>query len=243
MIEPVRQSAPSARAAHVRLSAVNGGRASAVADGLGRTSSFLGPGDGRTLRVLVLTHEEIVHWGFKVVLTEQPWVERCLVTGDVEQACELARRYDVNVALVEVTLAGSSGLEACERLVEVSPQTHVLLMGSDDGLAPPLARAAGAAGVVSKSWSASDLAMAVRMVGVGMTLFESRPEPPPDRLSQRERDVIRLIASGATNREIADRLYLSPNTVKQHASALYRKLEARNRAEAVQRAQRLGLIG
>jgi two-component system response regulator DesR len=65
---------------------------------------------------------------------------------------------------------------------------------------------------------------------------------PATPLSEREREVLDLIASGATNREIAARLYLSPHTVKEYTSALYRKLEVRNRAEAVQRAQRLGLI-
>jgi len=62
-------------------------------------------------------------------------------------------------------------------------------------------------------------------------------------MTEREREVLDLIAAGATNREIAERLYLSPDTVKEHASTLYRKLQARNRAEAVQRAQRIGLLG
>jgi two-component system response regulator DesR len=61
-------------------------------------------------------------------------------------------------------------------------------------------------------------------------------------LSDREREVLEAVASGATNREIAERLFLSPHTVKEHTSSLYRKLGARNRAEAVQKAQRIGLI-
>ena len=61
-------------------------------------------------------------------------------------------------------------------------------------------------------------------------------------LSEREREVLDLIASGATNREIAERLYLSPHTIKEHTSTLYKKLKARNRAEAVRRAERLGLL-
>jgi two-component system response regulator DesR len=62
-------------------------------------------------------------------------------------------------------------------------------------------------------------------------------------LSEREREVLELVATGATNSEIGRRLFLSRHTVKEHTSALYRKLEVRNRAEAVQRAQRMGLIG
>jgi ATP/maltotriose-dependent transcriptional regulator MalT len=74
-----------------------------------------------------------------------------------------------------------------------------------------------------------------------MTVFAPRQEQPSTPLSDREREVLTLMASGATNKEIAKRLYLSPHTVKEHTSALYRKLGVRNRAEAVQRAERLGL--
>ena len=84
--------------------------------------------------------------------------------------------------------------------------------------------------------------MAVRMVGKGMTVFGRQEEAPATPLSDREREVLTLIASGATNREIAERLYLSPHTVKEHASALYRKLGVKNRAEATRRAERLGSL-
>jgi ATP/maltotriose-dependent transcriptional regulator MalT len=82
----------------------------------------------------------------------------------------------------------------------------------------------------------------VRMVGLGMTVFRPHEAPSGPPLSEREREVLEAIASGATNREIAGELFLSPHTVKEHTSALYRKLGVRNRAEAVQKAQRLGLI-
>jgi two-component system response regulator DesR len=80
------------------------------------------------------------------------------------------------------------------------------------------------------------------MVGYGMTVFEPTAEQPSPMLSEREREVLDLIAAGSTNREIAEQLFLSPHTVKEHTSAVYRKLQARNRAEAVQRAQRIGLL-
>ena len=76
-----------------------------------------------------------------------------------------------------------------------------------------------------------------------MTMFSPKSDQPEPLLTGREREVLDLIAEGSTNREIADRLFLSPHTVKEHTSALYRKLGARNRAEAVQRAQRVGLLG
>ncbi len=110
-------------------------------------------------------------------------------------------------------------------------------------MSPATARAAGASGFVSKDWEAAEIARAVRMVGLGMTMFPPKSEQPAPLLTEREREVLDLIAAGSTNREIAERLYLSPHTVKEHTSALYRKLRARNRAEAVQRAQRIGLLG
>jgi len=83
----------------------------------------------------------------------------------------------------------------------------------------------------------------VRMVGDGQEVFRESTNPAVPSLTERESEILGLIAGGATNREIAGALYLSPHTVKEHTSTLYRKLGARNRAEAVQRAQRLGLQG
>ena len=86
-----------------------------------------------------------------------------------------------------------------------------------------------------------NVAAAVRDVGRGLTVFAPRPKQPSAPLSEHEREVLALMASGKTNREIADRLFLSLHTVKEHTSAVYRKLHVRNRNEAVQRAERLGL--
>src|SRR5205823_7147868 len=109
---------------------------------------------------------------------------------------------------------------------------------------PAAARACGATGFVPKDWPAADIARAVRMVGLGMSMFDPSDDAAAagPGLSAREREVLELVATGATNREIAEQLHLSPHTIKEHTSALYRKLEARNRADAVQRAQRLGLL-
>ena len=109
-------------------------------------------------------------------------------------------------------------------------------------MSPAAAKAAGASGFVSKDLDATEVARAVQQVGQGMTLFPPKAEQPAPLLSEREREVLELIGAGSTNREIAQRLYLSPHTVKEHTSALYRKLGARNRAEAVQLAQRIGLL-
>jgi DNA-binding NarL/FixJ family response regulator len=201
-----------------------------------------GPSAERRLRVLVVDDHEVVHWGFRVLLGEQAWVERCLAARTGAEALELVRSFEPDVALVDLFLAGESGAELCEAIRKTSPSTRVLLISGAGRMSPATARAAGASGFVSKDAGAAEVAMAVRRVGMGMTTFAPKAEQPAPMLSEREREVLELIAAGSTNREIAQRLYLSPHTVKEHTSALYRKLSARNRAEAVQRAQRIGLL-
>jgi DNA-binding NarL/FixJ family response regulator len=193
------------------------------------------------LRILVADDHDVVVWGLRLVLTELPWVAECAVarTGDEAIAVALRRRPDV--ALVDLLLGHESGAEVAERLRAASSSTRVLLLSGAGRISVAAARAVGASGFVPKSWSASDIARAVRMVGLGLDVFEPEGEPAGG-LSEREREVLGLVAAGRTNREIAGELYLSPHTVKEHTSALYRKLGARNRADAVQRAQRLGLL-
>jgi DNA-binding NarL/FixJ family response regulator len=194
------------------------------------------------LRVLVVDDHDVVHWGFRVLLGEQPWVERCLAARTGAEAIALTQTFEPHVALVDLFLAGESGADLCESIRAASPSTRVLLISGAGRMSPAAARAAGASGFVSKDWEAHEVASAVRMVGMGMTMFPPKSNQPVGLLTDREREVLDLIAAGSTNREIAERLYLSPHTVKEHTSALYRKLQARNRAEAVQRAQRIGLL-
>jgi DNA-binding NarL/FixJ family response regulator len=196
----------------------------------------------RKLRVLVVDDHDVVHWGFRVLLGEQPWVERCLAARTGDEALRLLPTLHPDVALVDLFLAGESGADVCDSIRKASPSTRVLLISGAGRMSPAAARAAGASGFVSKDWDAREVARAVRMVGIGMTVFEPTAEQPAPMLSEREREVLDLIAAGSTNREIAEQLYLSPHTVKEHTSAVYRKLQARNRAEAVQRAQRIGLL-
>ena len=196
----------------------------------------------RRLRVLVVDDHDGVHWSFRLLLTQQPWVERCVTAHDGDEAIELARRYEPHVALVDLFLGDESGADVCEAVQRASPATRTLLISGAGRMSAQAAKAAGASGFVSKDWGADDVAKAVRMVGMGMTVFTPQAEQPTPALSSREREVLELVASGATNREIAEHLHLSPHTVKEHASALYRTLGVRNRAEAITQAQRLGLI-
>ncbi len=201
------------------------------------------------MRVLVVDDHDVVHWGFRLMLTQQPWVERCVSAHSGAEALVLAGRYRPHVALVDLFIGEESGAEVCERLRDEQPGTRVLLFSGAGEISPRAARAAGASGFASKDWPARRIASAVRMVGMGGTVFSShRGDDAPARpsgamgLSDRERDVLMLMAEGRTNPEIGEALHLSRHTVKEHSSAVYRKLGVRNRTEAVQRAQRLGLV-
>lgn len=125
----------------------------------------------------------------------------------------------------------------------MSPNTKILLTSGGARVSTKTVRAAGASGFVSKAWRPDDLARAVRMVGLGLALTPMADVGESTvQLSNREREVLHLIARGMTNAAIGRELSLSLHTVKQHASAIYRKLDVRNRAEAVQRGERLGHI-
>lgn len=196
----------------------------------------------RRLRVLVVDDHDVVHWGFRLLFTQQEWVERCLSARTGEEALALTRRFEPHVALVDLFVGDESGAEICEILRQEVPAPQVLFISGAGRLSMSAARAASASGFVSKDWPSGDIVQAVRMVGRGMTVFQPQAERPSNSLTDRERQVLDLMASGATNREIAGSLYLSPHTVKEHTSSLFKKLEVRNRTEAVQRAQRLGLL-
>ncbi len=197
--------------------------------------------DTTSLGVLVVDDHDVVHWGFRVLLGEQPWVKRCLTARDHDEALDLTRRYQPQVALVDLFLGERSGAELCTSITTQFPSTRVLLISGAGWISPQAARAAGASGFVSKDSSAATVTAAVRAVGAGKLVFPRSPRESAAALTARERQVLSLMAAGSTNREIAAQLHLSPHTVKEHTSALYRKLGVRNRAEAVRRAERLGL--
>ncbi len=202
-----------------------------------------GAGDKQAgLRVLVVDDHEVVHWGFRLLLDRQSWVERCDGATELDEAVRTAANLQPDVALVDLMLGAESGAEACAEIRAASPRTRVLLISGAGRVSPSVARAAGASGFISKDWGAADVVKAVRMVALGSEVFSGGGAGDEVGLSEREREVLGLVATGATNKEIAAALYLSPHTVKEHTSAIYRKLGVRNRAEAVKSAQGLGLV-
>jgi DNA-binding NarL/FixJ family response regulator len=198
-------------------------------------------GENGALRVLVVDDHDVVQWGFRLLLERQSWVERCLAASDGAEAVEVCTKVKPQVALVDMLLGSESGADVCEEIRRASPSTRVLLISGAGVVSPSVARAAGASGFISKDWSAVDVVKAVRMVSLGTEVFADHA-PLDSPLSEREQEVLSLIATGSTNKEIAGDLHLSPHTVKEHTSAIYRKLGVRNRAEATRQAQRLKIL-
>jgi DNA-binding NarL/FixJ family response regulator len=197
--------------------------------------------DDRMLRVLVVHEHDVVRSGFRLLLGRLPWVERCLGARSVEEAAMIWNRYEPHIALIDLFVGSTAGSDLCVALRRQRPSAHVLLMSSSETISRASAAAVGASGFVPTGSSAEEIAQAVHDAGLGR-MISPPPSAPFGLLSKRQRDVLRLLASGATNQEIAVKLSLSPHTVKGHTSDLYRRLRVRNRAEAVQRAQRVGLL-
>ena len=141
-------------------------------------------GDRRArLRVLVVDDHDVVHWGFRVLLGEQPWVQRCLAAKTGAGALEILRSFPADVALVDLFLNGESGADVCD----FDPQGVAARRGccsspGRGGCPRPPSRAAGASGFVSKDWEAREVARAVRRVGLG-----AGPCSPPPPTSRRRR--------------------------------------------------------
>jgi DNA-binding NarL/FixJ family response regulator len=114
-------------------------------------------------------------------------------------------------------------------------------MSATERISPSASRRAGAAGFIATSSTAEEIASAVRLAWNGRPIGQVT-QAPAGAISERQREVLSLMAAGATNREIALKLCLSPHTVKGHTSDLYRRLSVRNRAEAVRRAELVGLL-
>jgi DNA-binding NarL/FixJ family response regulator len=203
-----------------------------------RSAELCGP----RVRVVVIDDEDIVRCGFRLLLGTQAWAERCLSAPDVASGLELARRFEPHVALVDPGTLDRDPAAFARALGVACPRTRILILTHADAVSSSTLRASGAVGFVSRRWAAGDLLRTIRIATVSQTIPMQRAPNPTTTLSARQQEVLQLIAEGATNEEIAGRLYLSRHTVKQHTSALYRKLNARNRIHAVQTARRQGLL-
>jgi DNA-binding NarL/FixJ family response regulator len=174
--------------------------------------------------------------GLGVLLHRQRWMSRCLLASDRDEAAGLIGHHKPNIAIVDVSDAGPFIASYLAPLHSAHPAMPILL-SSHYRLPPrPLPSAGGVVGMLSPAVSPADLLEAVRAALVQNDVPAFAPDGHLDVLSAREREVLALLSTGATNREIAAALQVGTETVKKHAGALYRKLGVRNRTQAAQRA-------
>lgn len=209
------------------------------------------------IRVGLCDDHAVVRNGLRHILDDEPDITVVGEAGNAEDAVALASAQHPDVFVMDLGLPGASGIEATRQVRAVSDETAVLVLTVHDDVAY-LRRAfdAGATGYLLKDAADVELVMAVRHVAaghsyvhpsLGAVLLNSevvgvRPVGPGGELSQREVDVLRLVALGHTNADIADELYVSIRTVETHRAHLQQKLGLKSRAELVRIAREHGLI-
>ena len=212
------------------------------------------------VRVVVVVDHTLMRQGLVGLLDDEPGIEVVGQAGDAPSARETIATSNPDVVLMDIGLPGVSGLQVTAELTKASPRLRVLIVtmhDRDDYLFQALR--AGAAGYVLKGADVQDLVFAVRAVARGETYvsqsltgklvadYLSRAEGDDDGvnlggLSDREREVLVLVADGMTSSKIADRLFLSPHTVQTHRDHIMTKLNLHSRVELTKYAIRKGLI-
>ncbi len=206
------------------------------------------------VKVVIADDHAVVRSGLRLLLENQDGLHVVAEAGDVPDAMRMIRAHRPHVAVLDLNMPGGSVLDAIPELLESTPETAivVLTMQSD----PAFARKAlqnGALGFVLKEAADEELLEAVRLAAIGETYLNPRlgarlaaqptePAGPPDDLSPRELDVLRLLALGHTNAEIGGQLYLSVRTVETHRAHIQQKTGRDTRAELVRYALDHNLI-
>jgi DNA-binding NarL/FixJ family response regulator len=215
-----------------------------------------------SIRVLLCDDQALVRSGFRMILEAREDIEVVGEAEDGAQALELARRRRPDVILMDIRMPRLDGVEATRRLVEAGSEARILILTTfdlDEYVYEALR--AGASGFVLKDLQPAQLVEAIRVVARGEALLaptvtrrlldrfarelpRSPGAPPPElsSLTEREREVLGLLAGGLSNAELAERLFLSETTVKTHVSSILRKLGLRDRVQAVVVAYQAGLV-
>jgi NarL family two-component system response regulator LiaR len=206
------------------------------------------------IRVLVVDDHEMVRLGLVSYLETEPSIEVVGQEADGAAAVESAAKLKPDVILMDLVMDGVDGIQAAKAILSHSPQAKVIALTSfaDDELIYQVL-AAGAAGYLLKTATAAEITQAILSVAQGQTVFdphitkkliESRQAETALhlRLTEREREVLTLIAAGQSNQEIADNLHIGIKTVKTHVSNILGKLEVSDRTQAAVYAHRHGLV-
>jgi two-component system, NarL family, response regulator NreC len=204
------------------------------------------------VRLVLADDHAVVRSGLRMLLDSEPGFEVVAEASNIESAKRYVRGHHPDVLVLDLNMPGGSSLEAIPVIREESPETQIVVLTMQQE--PAFARqalASGALGYVLKEAADDELVEAVRNAAVGERYLNPRlgarmasepPPGPPDDLSEREVDVLRLIALGHTNAEIGEQLYLSVRTVETHRSHVQQKLRLSTRAELVGYALKRGLI-
>lgn len=212
-------------------------------------------GSGGPTTIVVADDHQVVRSGLRMLLDAQPDLDVVAETGDVEATLRSIKGHRPHVLVLDLNMPGGPSLSAIPSLRESSPGTAIVVLTMQDD--PALAREAlraGALGYVLKEAADAELVRAVRMAAQGRTYLQpelgarlaaesSAAVQALDDLTHRELDVLRLIALGHTNTEIASLLFLSVRTVESHRASILQKLGVSSRAELVRYALDHGLVG
>ena len=215
------------------------------------------------IRVLLADDQSLIRAGFRILLESADDIEVVGEATDGAQAVELAHTHRADVVLMDIRMPNVDGLEATRRIAaeeNLAGVRVVILTTFESDEYVYQAIRAGASGFLVKDSEPAELIQAVRVVARGEALLSpsvtrklitdiagrpGRPRPAGrelERLTQREREVMTLVAAGLSNDEIAGRLYVSPLTAKTHVSRIMTKLDARDRAQLVVMAYECGLV-
>jgi two-component system, NarL family, response regulator NreC len=202
-------------------------------------------GDASPIKIVIADDHQVVRSGLKMLLDAEDDLEVVAEAGDVDSATRTVLGYKPDVLVLDLNMPDGSSLPAIPKMLSDSPSTNivVLTMQEDPAFAREALRA-GARGYVLKEAADSELVEAVRMAAEGRTYLHPElgakiaaepPKPigPPDDLTEREVDILRLIALGHTNTEIAEQLFLSVRTVESHRARVQQKTGLTTRAELV----------
>jgi DNA-binding NarL/FixJ family response regulator len=213
------------------------------------------------IRVLIADDQEMIRSGLRLILAAEPDIDVVAEVSDGDDAVAAARRLRPDVTLMDIRMPRLDGLQATRRLLaDTAPPTRVVVLTTFDiDTYVYEALRAGASGFLLKNAPAEELVQAIRVVASGEGLLDpavtrrvieefartpAQSQPPPElaNLTERELEVLHLIARGLSNAEIAARLYVSEATVKTHVARMLTKLRLRDRVQAVVYAYEHGVI-
>jgi DNA-binding NarL/FixJ family response regulator len=211
-----------------------------------------------TITVLIADDQRLMREGLATLLALADDIEIVGQAADGQAAIDLARQLKPDVILMDIQMPGVDGVQATQAIRSIWPHTQIIILTtfSDDEYLMAGLRA-GAIGYLLKDMPSEQLAAAIRTAARGESPIEPEmarklvnlvthipptPATPIEKLSDREIEVLKLIAQGSSNREIAEALVIAEGTAKNHVSNILSKLEARDRAQAVNRAKELGLL-